>query len=68
MTDREKILEYLQSGKCLTCLNAFRHFQTLSLPQHIKALRLQGHDIKTEMIIVGKNKKRVAMYSIPFEF
>ena len=64
MNSREQILNYLESGGKLTGLNAFKHFQTLSLPQHICVLRKKGHDIKTEIVTVGKNKKRVAMYFI----
>ena len=67
LTTRDKIKNYLESGKTLTSLKAFELFHTLSLQQHIYALRNQGLEIYT---LHEKNKNtgvRFAVYSVaPF--
>jgi len=49
-TKRSQILKYLKTGKALSGIVAFQKFNTMSLPQHIFALREQGIDIKSELI------------------
>jgi len=64
MTTRNKIKDYLLNGKKLNSLTAFEKFNTLSLQQHIHALRQQGIDIKTEEKTNKKTHKRFAEYFI----
>jgi len=47
-TTRNKILFYLMSGKKLDSQKAYKLFNTLSLQQHIHALREHGTQIITE--------------------
>jgi hypothetical protein len=61
--DREKILKHLRTGKRLTALEAFKTFTTLSLAQHIGALRKRGWIIQTE-IKQSDSGKRYAEYYI----
>lgn len=62
-TTRNLILEHLQSGKAITGLAAFELFRTLSLPQHIAALRGYGNDIDTE-ICKAPSGKTYARYTL----
>lgn len=59
-TTREKIKSYLESGETLNSLKAFQLFNTLSLQQHIHALRKHDIIIKTEM---KKNGKTGVLYA-----
>lgn len=61
---REKIKNHLLSGKKLTGLKAFEKWQTLSLPQHINALRSQGVDIVTDEKVNKKTGVRYAEYKV----
>lgn len=47
MTQVERVLEYLQEGKKLTCLNAFQELGITQVAARIFELKLKGHDIKT---------------------
>ena len=49
MTQQQRILDYLQSGKTLSRLNAWHELGVLECPARICELRRQGHDIETEM-------------------
>ena len=62
-TTRNLILEHLESGSALTGLLAFEKFRTLSLPQHIAALRRYGNDIETE-ICTSPSGKTYARYTM----
>lgn len=61
-TQNQIILAMLKSKKKVTPLTALKAAQTLRLSGRIMELREAGHNIKTEMIAVGK--KRVASYSL----
>ncbi len=61
-TKREQILKYLQSGKRLDNIKAYNLYNTFSLAQHIKALRLQGANIATEMKIDNNTHTAYAEY------
>lgn len=67
MTTREKIRKHLESGKTIDNIKAWELFKTMSLQQHIHALRCSGITIHTEKkhnCITGKD---YAVYSIaPF--
>ena len=58
------ILDHLLTGRSLTPLEALELCGSLRCGGRILELRQQGHDIRTEMIPVGKGK-RVARYSMP---
>ena len=62
-TTRNLILEHLRQGKAITGLVAFELFRTLSLPQHIAALRGYGNDIDTE-ICKTPSGKMYARYTL----
>ena len=47
MTQVERVLEYLQEGKKLTCLNAFQELGITQVAARIFELKLKGHEIKT---------------------
>lgn len=42
---RTKILKYLQQGRTLTPLQSLQKFGSMSLSQHIGALKRRGHKI-----------------------
>ena len=47
MTQVERVLDYLNDGKKLTCLNAFEELGITQVAARIFELKLQGHEIKT---------------------
>lgn len=65
--DRERILAHLLTGAPLTGLEAFQNYHTLSLPQHVNALRNRGYKIKTKMYDNKRTGKRYAIYYIASE-
>ena len=64
MTTRNAIKNYMLAGKKINGISAFQKFNTLSLPQHIHALRSQGMDIETEEKKNNKTGVRFAEYFI----
>ena len=66
-TTRNKIKTYLESGKTLDNIKAWELFKTMSLQQHIHAIRNQGVEIHTLIEKNKKTNKSYAVYSIaPF--
>ncbi len=68
MTQKQRILEYLQSGKKLTRLNAWDRLGVLECPARISELRQDGHDIRTTMYTVTNRygeKVRIARWWMP---
>ena len=67
MTQKQRILDYLQSGKVLTRLNSWDVLSILEAPARISELRQDGHVIYTEMVSV-KNRYgedvRIAKWSM----
>lgn len=57
------ILGYLSSGRTLTPLEALRKFDCWALSSRVSDLRKAGHNIKSELVKVGK--KFVSKYSKP---
>jgi len=55
MTQQERILEYLKSGKILTRLNSWSVLGVIESPARISELRAKGYIINTTMITV-KNR------------
>lgn len=65
MKKREQIKNYLLQGKKLNGLKAFELFNTISLPQHIHALKNNhGIAIESEMMINSKTGTKYAQYYI----
>lgn len=58
----KQILKFLQSGRVLTSLDALKKFNCMRLGARIYDLRMKGVPITTNMVMVGKNKKRIAVY------
>ncbi len=68
MTQKQRILEYLQSGNKLTRLNAWDRLGVLECPARISELRQDGHDIRTTMYTVTNRygeKVRIARWWMP---
>lgn len=62
MGQRDKILEWLQTGSPITPLGALQKFNCLRLGARIKELREMGYAIVTDMVAAGT--KRVARYTL----
>lgn len=60
MTQKERIINYLKSGKCITPLEALDMFNCFRLASAIHELKKDGHKIITRM--VGNNQKQWAQY------
>jgi hypothetical protein len=63
-SQNKRILEHLSLGGTLTSLEALSLFGSLRLAARISDLRNAGNTIKSEMVQVGNNKKKVARYSL----
>lgn len=57
-----KLLAHLVSGHTITPLQALSRFGVMALSQRIGFLKSRGHDIRSELVTVGK--KRIARYSM----
>lgn len=55
MTQAERVLDYLESGKKLTRLNAFNELGIIELSSRICELKSKGHKVNKKMITV-KNR------------
>jgi len=67
MNQRERILDYLQSGQTLTRLNSWEELGILEAPARISELRAAGHEIKTDIKSVRNRygeKVRIAIWSM----
>jgi hypothetical protein len=64
VSQSEKILAYLQTGKNLTPLDALNLFGCWSLSQRVTDLRQRGHRIITTMVFDPKTGKRYARYHL----
>ena len=62
MTQTQRILIYLQSGKQLTPIDALKKFGCFRLAARISDLRSQGHTIWTNYIT--KDNKTFAAYKL----
>jgi hypothetical protein len=49
MTQKERVLQFLQDGGKLTRLNAWDELGVLETPARIWDLRAEGHNIKTKL-------------------
>ena len=66
MSQKQKVANYLKSGKSLTQIAALTKFGTLRLAAIIYVLKAEGLNIKTYLINIGTKKKprNVAKYSL----
>jgi hypothetical protein len=66
MSQKQKVANYLKSGKSLTPIAALTKFGTLRLAAIIYVLKAEGLNIKTYLINIGTKKKprNVAKYSL----
>jgi hypothetical protein len=66
-SQKQRILDYLKSGKVLTRLNSWEELGVLEAPARISELRQDGYAIHTEMVSV-KNRYfedcRIARWSL----
>lgn len=60
MSQKTKLLRYLQMGKSISPLKAWRIFGIYRLSGRILDLRREGHNIKTD--IIERDGKRFARY------
>ncbi len=60
MTQNEKLLKHLKSGKAVTPFTALRVAGSLRLSERMREIAAAGHQIKKEMVKVGR--ARVMMY------
>lgn len=62
MTQNEKILEYLKTGKIITPYVAFAEFNIMRLASRIHDLKRMGHNIKSRLV----SKKNIFGESISY--
>ena len=63
---KDRILDYLRTGRTLTRLNSWEELGILESPARISELRQEGFDIKTKMIRVTNRygeAVRIAVWS-----
>lgn len=67
MSQRQRILNYLEEGNSLTRLNSWEQLGIIEAPARISELRAAGHKIKTEKVSVINRygeKVQVAKWTI----
>jgi len=67
MSQRQRILNYLEEGNSLTRLNSWEQLGIIEAPARISELRAAGHKIRTERVSVTNRygeKVQVAKWSI----
>lgn len=67
MSQRQRILSYLEEGNALTRLNSWEQLGIIEAPARISELRAAGHKIKTEKVSVTNRygeKVQVAKWTI----
>lgn len=67
MTQKDRLIQYLEEGNQLTRLNAWDHLGILEAPARISELRQKGHKIYTTMTEVTNRygeKVRIATWSL----
>ena len=62
-TQKDKVKEYLQSGKSITPIDALEMFGCFRLGAHIFTLREEGMPIKTEFV-TNRYKTKFAKYTL----
>ena len=67
MTQKDRVLAYLEAGHVLTRLNAWDELGVIETPARISELKAAGHPIKTTMTTVMNRygeKVRIAKWTI----
>ena len=67
MTQKKRILHYLQTGKTLTRLNSWSTLGVIEAPARISELRQDGVPIETKMVTITNKygeKVRIAKWSL----
>ena len=67
MTQKQRVLKHLKSGKTINRLQGWDRLGILELPARISELRDEGHRIKTKMKTVKNRygeKVRIAIWSM----
>lgn len=67
MTQKQRILHYLQTGKTLTRLNGWSTLGVIEAPARISELRQDGHPIDTKMVTITNKygeKVRIAKWTL----
>lgn len=63
-SQKDKILEYLMSGKSLTPIEALNMFGSFRLGARIADIRKEGYIVYREMVTDSRTGKRYAQYSM----
>lgn len=64
ISQNERILNYLMTGKSLTAIKALTKFHCLRLAARINNLREAGHKIKSTLITTEYSNKQVSEYRL----
>ena len=68
MSQRDRVLQYLQNGGVLTRLNSFDQLGIIEAPARITELRQEGYDIRTKRVTVKNRygeKVSIAQWTMP---
>jgi len=68
MSQRDRILDWLKSGKTLNRLNSWDQLGVIEAPARISELRAAGHLIETKMVTVRNRygeDVRIALWTMP---
>ena len=68
MSQRDRILDWLKSGKTLNRLNSWDQLGVIEAPARISELRAAGHVIETKMVTVRNRygeDVRIALWTMP---
>ena len=68
MSQRDRILDWLKSGKTLNRLNSWDQLGVIEAPARISELRAAGHVIETKMVTVSNRygeDVRIALWTMP---
>lgn len=63
-SQKERILEYLMSGRSLTPIEALNMFGSFRLGARIADIKKRGYIVYTEMVKDSRTGKRYAQYSM----
>lgn len=68
MTQQQRILDYLNTGRTLTRLNSWSLLGILEAPARICELRAKGHNIQTKRVTIENRygeKVSIAHWNLP---
>jgi len=62
MGQKQRVIDYLKSGKVLNRLNAWRELGILEAPARISELRSEGYEIDTRRIqVINRHGEKVSI-------